>query len=78
MVFSTIPEQHWIDLREHLGFPFRLAHLKNQYSEHHARIPSWNSCIRKLKNDCAYREHEQRVIDRFGWVNRVLFNNLQN
>jgi HD-GYP domain-containing protein (c-di-GMP phosphodiesterase class II) len=28
-VFSTIPEQHWIDLREHLGSPFRLAHLKN-------------------------------------------------
>lgn len=28
-VFATIPEQHWIDLREHLGSPFRLAHLKN-------------------------------------------------
>jgi cyclic di-GMP phosphodiesterase len=28
-VFSTIPEEHWIDLREHLGSPFRLAHLKN-------------------------------------------------
>jgi putative nucleotidyltransferase with HDIG domain len=28
-VFSTIPEQHWLDLREHLGSPFRLAHLKN-------------------------------------------------
>ena len=28
-VFSTIPEQHWVDLREHLGSPFRLAHLKN-------------------------------------------------
>jgi hypothetical protein len=28
-VFSTIPEQLWIDLREHLGSPFRLAHLKN-------------------------------------------------
>ncbi|MGB2670758.1 MAG: HD domain-containing phosphohydrolase [Candidatus Acidiferrum sp.] len=28
-VFLTIPEQHWIDLREHLGSPFRLAHLKN-------------------------------------------------
>jgi len=25
----TIPEQHWLDLREHLGSPFRLAHLKN-------------------------------------------------
>jgi len=28
-VFLTIPEQHWIDLREHLGSPFRLAHLRN-------------------------------------------------
>jgi putative nucleotidyltransferase with HDIG domain len=28
-VFSTIPEEHWVDLREHLGSPFRLAHLKN-------------------------------------------------
>src|SRR5713226_8902596 len=28
-VFMTIPEQHWVDLREHLGSPFRLAHLKN-------------------------------------------------
>jgi len=28
-VFATIPEQHWVDLREHLGSPFRLAHLKN-------------------------------------------------
>jgi putative nucleotidyltransferase with HDIG domain len=28
-VFATIPEQHWIDLREHLGSPFRLAHLRN-------------------------------------------------
>ena len=28
-VFSTIPEQHWVDLREHLGSPFRLAHLRN-------------------------------------------------
>ena len=28
-VFRTIPEQHWIDLREHLGSPFRLAHLRN-------------------------------------------------
>ncbi len=28
-VFSTIPEEHWLDLREHLGSPFRLAHLKN-------------------------------------------------
>jgi HD-GYP domain-containing protein (c-di-GMP phosphodiesterase class II) len=28
-VFATIPEQHWLDLREHLGSPFRLAHLKN-------------------------------------------------
>jgi len=24
-VFMTIPEQHWVDLREHLGSPFRLA-----------------------------------------------------
>jgi response regulator RpfG family c-di-GMP phosphodiesterase len=28
-VFMTIPEQHWIELRENLGSPFRLAHLKN-------------------------------------------------
>src|SRR5271167_650197 len=28
-VFSTIPEGHWVELREHLGSPFRLAHLKN-------------------------------------------------
>jgi hypothetical protein len=28
-VFLTIPEQHWLDLRENLGSPFRLAHLKN-------------------------------------------------
>jgi HD-GYP domain-containing protein (c-di-GMP phosphodiesterase class II) len=28
-VFLSIPEQHWIELRESLGSPFRLAHLKN-------------------------------------------------
>jgi putative nucleotidyltransferase with HDIG domain len=28
-VFMSIPEQHWLDLRENLGSPFRLAHLKN-------------------------------------------------
>ncbi|HET8923366.1 MAG TPA: HD domain-containing phosphohydrolase [Candidatus Acidoferrum sp.] len=28
-VFMSIPEQHWIDLRENLGSPFRLAHLRN-------------------------------------------------
>jgi putative nucleotidyltransferase with HDIG domain len=28
-VFMTIPEQHWTELRENLGSPFRLAHLKN-------------------------------------------------
>jgi response regulator RpfG family c-di-GMP phosphodiesterase len=28
-VFMSIPEQHWIELREHLGSPFRLAHLRN-------------------------------------------------
>ena len=28
-VFMSIPEQHWIELRENLGSPFRLAHLKN-------------------------------------------------
>jgi putative nucleotidyltransferase with HDIG domain len=28
-VFLTIPEQHWIDLRQSLASPFRLAHLKN-------------------------------------------------
>jgi len=28
-VFLAIPEQNWLDLRENLGSPFRLAHLKN-------------------------------------------------
>jgi putative nucleotidyltransferase with HDIG domain len=28
-VFLKIPEKHWMELREHLGSPFRLAHLKN-------------------------------------------------
>ncbi len=28
-VFLSIPERHWIELRENLGSPFRLAHLKN-------------------------------------------------
>jgi putative nucleotidyltransferase with HDIG domain len=28
-VFMSIPEQHWLDLRENLGSPFRLAHLQN-------------------------------------------------
>ena len=28
-VFLSIPEEHWIMLRESLGSPFRLAHLKN-------------------------------------------------
>ena len=28
-VFISVPEQHWIELRENLGSPFRLAHLKN-------------------------------------------------
>ena len=28
-VFLALPEQHWLDLRESLGSPFRLAHLKN-------------------------------------------------
>ena len=28
-VFLSIPEHHWIELREHLGSPFRLAHLRN-------------------------------------------------
>jgi putative nucleotidyltransferase with HDIG domain len=28
-VFLSIPEQHWIELRENMGSPFRLAHLKN-------------------------------------------------
>ena len=27
-VFMAIPEEHWIELRENLGSPFRLAHLK--------------------------------------------------
>ena len=28
-VFLAIPEQHWMELRENLGSPFRLAQLKN-------------------------------------------------
>jgi HD-GYP domain-containing protein (c-di-GMP phosphodiesterase class II) len=28
-VFLTIPENHWTELRENLGSPFRLAQLKN-------------------------------------------------
>jgi putative nucleotidyltransferase with HDIG domain len=28
-VFLAIPEQHWLELRENLGSPFRLAHLRN-------------------------------------------------
>jgi putative nucleotidyltransferase with HDIG domain len=28
-VFLSIPENHWIDLRENLGSPFRLTHLRN-------------------------------------------------
>ena len=28
-VFLSIPEQHWVELRENLGSPFRLAHLRN-------------------------------------------------
>jgi HD-GYP domain-containing protein (c-di-GMP phosphodiesterase class II) len=28
-VFMGIPEEHWVELRENLGSPFRLAHLKN-------------------------------------------------
>jgi len=28
-VFMSIPEQHWLELRETLGSPFRLAHLRN-------------------------------------------------
>jgi HD-GYP domain-containing protein (c-di-GMP phosphodiesterase class II) len=28
-VFLSIPEDHWIVLRENLGSPFRLTHLKN-------------------------------------------------
>ncbi|PYT79563.1 MAG: hypothetical protein DMG40_15775 [Acidobacteria bacterium] len=28
-VFMSIREQHWIELRENLGSPFRLTHLRN-------------------------------------------------
>ncbi len=28
-VFQSIPEEHWLELRENLGSPFRLAHLRN-------------------------------------------------
>jgi putative nucleotidyltransferase with HDIG domain len=28
-VFMSIPEEHWLDLRQNLGSPFRLAHLRN-------------------------------------------------
>jgi HD-GYP domain-containing protein (c-di-GMP phosphodiesterase class II) len=32
-VFMRIPEEHWLDLRENLGSPFRIAHLKNLGSQ---------------------------------------------
>ena len=32
-VFMSIPEQHWIELRENLGSPFRLTQLKNLESQ---------------------------------------------
>jgi HD-GYP domain-containing protein (c-di-GMP phosphodiesterase class II) len=28
-VFLSVPESHWIVLRENLGSPFRLTHLRN-------------------------------------------------
>jgi HD-GYP domain-containing protein (c-di-GMP phosphodiesterase class II) len=28
-VFLAIPEKHWIELRDNLGSPFRLTHLRN-------------------------------------------------
>jgi hypothetical protein len=28
-VFLSIPEDHWRELRENLGSPFRLTHLRN-------------------------------------------------
>jgi len=28
-VFNTIPEEHWLELRENLASPFKLAHLRN-------------------------------------------------
>ncbi len=28
-VFLSIPDQHWVELRQNLGSPFRMAHLKN-------------------------------------------------
>ena len=28
-VFLSIPENHWIELRENLGLPFRLTHMRN-------------------------------------------------
>jgi putative nucleotidyltransferase with HDIG domain len=28
-VFESIPEQHWLELRENLASPFKLAHLRN-------------------------------------------------
>ncbi len=31
-VFLSIPEEHWKELRENLGSPFRLAHLRNLQS----------------------------------------------
>ena len=31
-VFLSIPGSHWIELRENLGSPFRLTHLRNMGS----------------------------------------------
>jgi len=28
-VFLSIPENHWIELRENIGSPFHLTHLRN-------------------------------------------------
>jgi response regulator RpfG family c-di-GMP phosphodiesterase len=33
-VFMSIPDQHWIELRQNLGSPFRLSHLKTAMRNH--------------------------------------------
>jgi response regulator RpfG family c-di-GMP phosphodiesterase len=33
-VFMSIPDQHWIELRQNLGSPFRLSHLKTAMRQH--------------------------------------------
>jgi response regulator RpfG family c-di-GMP phosphodiesterase len=39
-VFMSIPDQHWIELRQNLGSPFRLSHLKTAMRQHLPQQPN--------------------------------------